>query len=570
VTDSTRPELRRAAAAIADGTPLDWDALPGAGLTPDEIRALRILEAVGRPMTLPSAADAGSGIPGGFEILGELGRGSMGRVWRALDRSLAREVALKVVEPEPSAATPSIHRRERFLEEARLLAGLRHPNIVQIHSIDEQAGRIRLVLERIEGKNLAEVVRAGGPLAPAEAARIGVELCRALAALHARGIVHRDLKPTNVMRETGGRVVLLDFGVARSDRSRRSLASDSAGTPRFMAPEQYEAQSEVGPAADLWALGVLLYWLASARFPFEGGSYQELERSVLAGRALPLVDRLPDAPAAFARILARALERDPRQRFRSAGEMEEELRGFLAGAAAADGASPRREPHGSAPARHGWKWAGLVAAGILVALLGWRLLAARAPLSIEWQLFARRSGQDVRLRSGDATHVGDMLVLELAAAEALFVYVLDEDDAGETHVLFPVPGFELGNPLAAGRTHRLPGSREGEPQNWLVTSSGGAENILVVASRGPFAPLEQMIAGLPRVEPGATPTYPEVTAESRSLVLRGIGGTRNQPALSATTQAGGRLTLLNHVFDLMDRESDPDRSVQLIRLPHGD
>ncbi len=562
-----KPELQRVAASIADGLPVDWDALSAsADLTPEEIRALRILETVGRRT---STGEPGGSLPGGFELLGELGRGSVGSVWRAFDRSLEREVALKVIEAESPASSPSARARERFLEEARLLASLRHPNIVQIHSVEEHEGSIRLVLERIEGRNLAEIVHGEGPLAPAEAARIGIELCHALAALHARGIVHRDLKPTNVMRETGGRIVLLDFGVARSDSSRRPVTSASAGTPRFMAPEQFEARGEIGPAADLWALGALLYWLASASFPFEGHSYEELERSVLEGRSIPLVDRVPDVPAAFAQVLRRALERDPSRRSKSAGEMELELRAFLAGGAPVGSASAPTAS-ASARARHTWKWMGPALAVVVLGVLGWYLRPARAPLVVEWELYALRSGQDVRLRSGDATRVGDLLALELSAAEDLFVYVLDEDDTGETHVLFPVPGFETGNPLAAGKVHQLPGSWRGQSQNWLVTSTGGgAENILIVASRGPFAPLEQLISGLPKVQPDAAAVYPQVTHESRGLLLRGIGGTRSEPDIAPAAASGGRLAILNQVFALLERASSPDRNVQLIRLVHG-
>ncbi|MCE9593102.1 MAG: serine/threonine protein kinase [Planctomycetes bacterium] len=308
---------------IADGEKIDWESWTKAqGLDRSALEALRTLEVL-RDWQRGSTSAVAPKVEG-FEIREEIGRGSYARVWSALDRKLGREVALKVVDDERPLSLAS---RERFLAEARVLASLDHANIVRVHSVGDFEGRLYICLERVLGKTLADIVRESGPLSAGEAAQIGVDLCRALAALHQKGLVHRDLKPSNVMRATGGRVVLLDFGFARS-------ASDGpgspGGTPRFMAPEQFDVAREAGPKADLYALGVMLYWLVSDRYPHEAGDFESLRAAVLAGRTVPLADRVPAIPTAYVKLVERALAPEA-SRFASAGEMERALRAFLAG-----------------------------------------------------------------------------------------------------------------------------------------------------------------------------------------------------------------------------------------------
>jgi hypothetical protein len=540
VTDSERLDLERVAASIADGVPVDWDALAAGGtLSPEEIRALRVLETVGRSTRVGAELDHASG----FELLDELGRGSTGRVWRAFDRSLQREVALKVV------TSGSASRRAAFLREARLLASVRHPGIVQVHSIHEQRGEICIVLELVAGRTLAEIARTQGPFSCAEAASIGVALCRALAVLHERGVVHRDLKPANVMREESGRVVLLDFGIARSPESSEP-PNGAAGTPRFMAPEQFEDGAEVGPFTDLWELGALLYWLVSARFPFEGSTYEELARAVKAAPA-PLARHCPGVDPRFAALVARALAPDRRERFQTAGELARELEALTG--------TPRR--------RRAWILGtalGLSGAALLAVWLG--RSAGAAGLALEAELFARREGLDVRLRSNDTIALGDLLFLEASVREPFHLYVLDEDEAGEMRVLFPVPGFEARNPLAGELVHRLPGRFFGEAHYWVVTSDGGAETVLVVASREPLRALEELLATLPPVEPGAAPAYPAVSSETRALLLRGIAGTAPERTESLVPGAAAERGALEAFVRGLD--PSPDRAVRVVRLRH--
>src|SRR5262245_35702675 len=179
------------AAAVADGTPVDWDRIEREKrLDESESNAFRVIEALRRHQ-----AGGGSGalppekelpLETGFEIREEFGRGADGRVFRALDRALGCEVALKIVSGDVEVASDA---RARFLAEARILASLDHPNIVRVRAIDEVEGRIRIVLDYLRGRTLDRVVAEDGPFAPEEAARIAIDLCRALAAIHGRGLV---------------------------------------------------------------------------------------------------------------------------------------------------------------------------------------------------------------------------------------------------------------------------------------------------------------------------------------------------------------------------------------------
>lgn len=356
------PSIEELARRIADGEAIDWERWTRAeGLDRSALEALRSLEVLRDWQR--GKTNAGAPRVPGFELHEELGRGSYARVWSALDQKLGREVALKVVD---DGRPLSLASRERFLAEARVLASLDHPNIVRVHSVGELEGRPYLCLERVQGSTLADVVRSGGPRSAQEAAQIGVELCRALAALHQKGLVHRDVKPSNVMRANGGRVVLLDFGFARSTNEGQGAAG---GTPRCMAPEQFDANREVGPQADLYALGVVLYWLVSGRYPHDADDFESLRTAVLAGRTVPLSDRAPTVPETFERIVERALAPEAR-RHASAGELERELRAFLAGA---EGARPAlveapRVAEGEPAPRITVPWKGMLVMSAFVSL----------------------------------------------------------------------------------------------------------------------------------------------------------------------------------------------------------
>ncbi|MCI0589698.1 MAG: serine/threonine-protein kinase [Planctomycetes bacterium] len=556
--EASGPEaFEEIAEAILDGRPVDWDRV-GPALSAAEVRALRRLEAIrGTADTSPAGCSSEPAPPplaSGFEILEEIGRGSFARVYRAVDRALGREVALKVLH---EGLAPGV--RERFLEEARRLASLDHPNIVRVHSVEEEGGRIRISLERIRGQTLDRWVRERGPLGAEEAALLGVELCRALAALHAKGLIHRDLKPSNVMRAEGGRVVLLDFGVARSapPLAAEGTAPDG-GTPRFRAPEEFGG-APVDGRADLFALGVLLYWAVSGAFPFDALSLAGLKERVLRGAPVPLADRRPDVPPAFAAAVGRALSKSPEDRFPSAGALEETLRTFL---------SESPSPAGGGPGRRRKRISLALAAALLLGATVFALAGGLSSPSFEFEaaLFARRGGEAVRLRSGDAVRIGDQVFLDTKGSRDLHVYVFQEGDGGDLHVLFPLPGFDLGNPLPGGAVHRLPGrfGEEREERDWLRDTPGAVESFLIVASLDPVEEAEAWLREIPPAAPGSPPRA--LDGDARGRVLRGFG--IHAPSPSEALAPGARVPRLDALVSAL--EEGPGRfrgrAARIVRL----
>ncbi len=325
------------AGAVSDGAEIDWEAAESA--TADEaeraiLRDLRVLARVGAlhrsDVSGPAAestdvdgpgshADRHAAAPawGPLRLLERIGDGRFGEVYRAWDPRLDREVALKLLRGERAVPAPAV------IREARLLARVRHPNVVTVHGADVIDGRVGLWMEFIRGETLADAVRVRGPFGARDATAIGVDLCRALAAVHEAGLVHRDLKPQNVMREPGGRIVLMDFGAGAEESSHRATHG-VAGTPLYLATELFEG----GPAtvrSDIYSLGVLLYFLVSGTHPVTGGTADDLRAQHALGARARLREARPELPAAFAEAVDRALEPDPSRRFESASAFETAL-----------------------------------------------------------------------------------------------------------------------------------------------------------------------------------------------------------------------------------------------------
>jgi len=209
------------------------------------------------------------------------------------------------------------------LTEARSLARIRHANVVTVHGADQDDEHIGIWMEFIEGQTLAAMVRARGPLSAHEVSGIGGDLCHALSALHAAGLLHRDIKPHNVMRETGGRIVLMDFSGAQALLS-EERAGTFSGTPLFMAPELFEGR-DATPATDIYSLGVLLFFLLTGTVPVEGTSVAALKTAHAHGTRKRLLDLRADLPGGIVNVVERATDPDPGARYQTAGEMERAL-----------------------------------------------------------------------------------------------------------------------------------------------------------------------------------------------------------------------------------------------------
>jgi serine/threonine-protein kinase len=257
-------------------------------------------------------------------VLERVGEGASSDVYRAWDSGLHRHVALKLIRDDGMGGSDA---DVRTLDEGRRLARLRHPNVVHVYGAEKHDGRIGLWMELVVGESLEEIVKTRGPFGAREAAGIGQELCAALAAVHEKQLLHRDIKAQNVVREDGGRIVLMDFGTG--EELRRNLGTNRlVGTPLYLAPEIFRGEA-ASAQSDLYSLGVLLFYLVTAEFPVLAGNMSQLAQAHLDRRSRRLRDIRPDLPDSFVHAVERALEGDRQRRFRTAGEMELALRESL-------------------------------------------------------------------------------------------------------------------------------------------------------------------------------------------------------------------------------------------------
>lgn len=267
----------------------------------------------------------------GYEILAELGRGGMGVVYKARQVSLKRLVALKIIR---DSALASSDERARFHIEAEAAARMRHPNIVAIYEISEHAGRPYFVMELVEGGSLDKHL-TGQPHPAAKAAELVRVVALAVQHAHEQKIVHRDLKPGNVLLDANGSPKITDFGLAkRLDSNSTALTREGAvlGTANYMAPEQAEGRvGEIGPAADVYALGAILYELLTGRPPFQADSWNGIVQQVLHEEPASPARLQPDVPRDLETICLKCLEKETGQRYASAGELADDLGCFLKG-----------------------------------------------------------------------------------------------------------------------------------------------------------------------------------------------------------------------------------------------
>jgi serine/threonine-protein kinase len=275
-------------------------------------------------------------LSGRYELGKAVGNGGMGDVYEAYDQKLSRRVAVKCLKP---GFTGSHH--ERFVREVRHAAAFIHPNVVTVFDVGDDEGSPYFVMELVEGRTLAAELKATGPLPAAEAVRIADAVLAGLAAAHARDLVHRDVKPANVLLGADGSVKLADFGIAKAVHDASpglTAAHDIIGTPTYLSPEQANGDP-TGPGTDLYAVGLLLYEMLAGAPPFRGDSPMATALAHRDAPVPPLAEQRPDVPNRLARVIERALEKDPADRFADA----EAMRAALADAVPS-GAAPADEP----------------------------------------------------------------------------------------------------------------------------------------------------------------------------------------------------------------------------------
>src|SRR6201998_3623275 len=283
-----------------------------------------------RPMAILSGKRLGP-----YEILSAIGAGGMGEVYRARDTRLERIVAIKIL---PAHLADKVELRERFEREARTVASLNHPHICTLHDIGQQDGTDFLVMEYLEGETLAERLKKG-PLPLDQVLQYAIEIADALDKAHRKGITHRDLKPGNIMLTKSG-TKLLDFGLAKLKGPQVAVANLSAlptegsnltaqgtilGTLQYMAPEQLEGK-EVDARTDIFALGVVMYEMASGKKAFEGESQASLIAKIVENDPPPISSLKPMTPPALDRVVKKCLRKDPEDRWQNARDITDELK----------------------------------------------------------------------------------------------------------------------------------------------------------------------------------------------------------------------------------------------------
>lgn len=608
MTPTSDDRLREIAEAIADERDVDWDALrarsPELASRLEALREVASLAAALRT-TRDGSTDSGRSVFtftwGTLGVLEPLGQGTFSNVYRAWDSRLERQVALKLRREDAPGEESSAR---RWLEEARRLARVRHPNVVTIYGADVQDGRAGIWTELIHGLTLEAWLAQHGPMGEREATVIGIDLCAALEAMHLAGLVHGDVKASNVMREGGphettngeaaplhgdssptssvgrssspavaGRIVLMDFGSAHEVAGR---ASDvTFGTPLTSAPEILRGETPT-PSSDVYSMGVLLFRLVTGRYPVEARTREELLAALERGDRTSLRTLRPDVRGDFLRVVDRALGTEPGERFARAADLERALTPLIEGRPAAPSTTASRWNR-----RHVFAMAAAVTALLAIALMVVRFgteqrrasdVASRPPVVVPETapgaagpapttseagaidraaaiggepkkpasdlgsvdlaaLFRETSTLPEPLRNGGIVAPGDLLYLEFRAREPLHVYVLNEDRTGIVAVLFPLREAGRANPLSPRATHRLPGERAGRGLSWQVTSAGGQETFLVIASRQPLQEVEREVASLPQAREGEPVSYAELPERSLEQ-LRGVTGLVESPAPS--------------------------------------
>jgi hypothetical protein len=419
---------------------------------------------------------------GNIDVREFVARGASADVYRARERTLGVDVALKLHRDGPHSPGA-----RRFMDEAQHLARVRQRNVVGVYGAAVHDGRAGLWCEWIEGRSLARILDECGAFAPLEAVHAGIEVCNALEALHGAGMLHGDLKPANVLRERGGRIVLVDLGAGGVPQQVNSATADY-GTPAYLPPEVMAGAART-PEHDLYALGRLMQTLlgggADARSP-----------------AVP--------PPALRRVLARATAADPGQRYARAGQLHDEL-AFVLGA-------PTGAPSQRPGKRRRWFAAAVIGAALIVALLLSFLPHSVPPWHADLTLLRRTDGGVAALAQGATLARGDRLLLDLDSDRALHAYVLNEDAAGSLHVLFPLPGLALRNPLAGNHPVRLPGKQDGRELAWEIGSDTQREEFVVVLATAPVAELDRLAgdaAVTPPIERGVSRLRSELPAPAR-------------------------------------------------------
>jgi Tol biopolymer transport system component len=485
---------------------------------------------------------------GHYTIVGHLGRGGMGEVFAALDATLNRRVALKVLPPHLAGAP---ERLERFRREAQAVAALNHPNIVTIHSVEEAGGVHFITLELIEGRSLDALIPSDG-MPIGEFFKVAIPLVDAVAAAHGRGIVHRDLKPGNVMVTAEGRVKVLDFGLAKLLETSSTNDASTAmadqhltgegrvmGTVAYMSPEQAEARP-LDHRTDLFSLGILLYQMTTGELPFKGDTQLSLMSAIVRDTPSSIAEINDRLPRHLARIVRKALEKDVNRRYQTALDLRndlEELKQEL------DTRDPLVTGEGMAPVsapstRRGWGVPAAVAGTAVVLAALWWFVGRPAPDTSQevssFTLAALTSGSGSDMAPSISPD-GGLVVFQRVEGDRSDIFLQGVGDRRAVQLtsdLGPVgaPAFSPDGSQIAFHVNARPGGI------WLMGRTGG--NLRRLTDRG-FDPAwspdgRRIVFGLERVHAGSpyVRNFP-----NQQLVIADVGtGEETETGISDAVQ----------------------------------
>lgn len=524
--------------AIADERPVDWTPAERAlGNEDRALTSLRLIDDVARAFRSSTSTTAAEPPEnplfrwGPLAIIESLGQGMTGDVYRAFDPALQRSVALKLRVSRDPASDPA---NAQLLDEARRLARIRHQNVLAVFGAAVHDGRAGIWAELIDGRTLAEIVGIDGPLGASEAIAICLDVCRALIVVHEAGLVHGDVKAENVMRERGGRIVLMDFGASgrSADLADRTVV---AGTRRCLPPEILSGDAAPDEKTDLYSLAVLIYFLLTGKYPVDDAN----------DNFVPLRQRRPDLPDGLIRLVDGVLAREKGTAIFSATQFYNAL------------ADLRSQD--STPRKPRWRANWLAAAAIVTCVVGaaWFIRDTLWPPG--WSAMARfidpASGNAIV--DGTAVRIGDTLAAHVETTRDTWAYVLNEDADGALTVLFPIEGLDQRNPLPARTQVLLPGTIAGKSVNWEISSPSASEEFVLILADRPLSGFSDRLTAI---------------ASAQTADLGDVrGATRLRSASAGSIRLEG--VQLRELVEQVRQETAQDEAmapirIVTLRLPH--